>query len=157
MQTPDWAISKVPWLPAAGSKDGRGKNARKITRVLLLKAHRTVGKLTSAAIAALSVTAAAQRRVAAGRTNSDAANTNAPPGEGLARLLGVLCAFLLLFVLLLAVNVAAHAQGSHLAALPDLEAVEASSLPAMRPRGAPAPPTSAQPRSSSPTPASCSS
>lgn len=127
MQTPDWAISEVPppGSPAAGGKDGRGKNARQITWVLLLKAHRAAGKLTGAATAALSVAAAARRRVAAGRTDSDAAD--APPGESPAlrtRFYGFLRAFLLLSMLLLAADVAAHAQGWHLAALPDLEAVE---------------------------------
>ena len=126
MQTPDWAISEVPPSPgspagAAGGKDGRGKNARQITWVLLLKAHRAAGKLTGAASAALSVAAAARRRVAAGRTDSDAPRA---PGESRAlraRFYGFLRAFLLLSMLLLAVDVAAHAQGWHLA---DLEAVE---------------------------------
>ncbi|VAH80125.1 unnamed protein product [Triticum turgidum subsp. durum] len=129
MQTPDWAISEVPppGSPAAGGKDGRGKNARQITWVLLLKAHRAAGKLTGAATAALSVAAAARRRVAAGRTDSDA--DNAPPGPGgspalRTRLYGFIRASLLLSMLLLAADVAAHAQGWHLAALPDLEAVE---------------------------------
>ncbi|KAM3351631.1 hypothetical protein ACQJBY_023533 [Aegilops geniculata] len=132
MQTPDWAISEVPppGSPAAGGKDGRGKNARQITWVLLLKAHRAAGKLTGAATAALSVAAAARRRVAAGRTDSDADADGAPPGPGggrpalRTRLYGFIRASLLLSLLLLAADVAAHAQGWHLAALPDLEAVE---------------------------------
>ena len=45
--------------------------------VLLLKAHRAAGKLTGAAFIALSVAAAARRRVAAGRTDAGAA----PPRE----------------------------------------------------------------------------
>uniref|UniRef100_M8ALV6 Glycosyltransferase 2-like domain-containing protein n=1 Tax=Aegilops tauschii TaxID=37682 RepID=M8ALV6_AEGTA len=77
MQTPDWAISEVPppGSPAAGGKDGRGKNARQITWVLLLKAHRAAGKLTGAATAALSVAAAARQaapRCAPGSTASSA-------------------------------------------------------------------------------------
>uniref|UniRef100_A0A0D9YFF5 Glycosyltransferase 2-like domain-containing protein n=1 Tax=Oryza glumipatula TaxID=40148 RepID=A0A0D9YFF5_9ORYZ len=64
-------------------------------------------------------------RVAAGRTDSDDAAA-APPGESpalRARFHGFLRAFLLLSVLLLAVDVAAHAQGWH-AVVPDLLAVE---------------------------------
>ncbi|KAK1601013.1 hypothetical protein QYE76_016963 [Lolium multiflorum] len=119
MQTPDWAISEVPpspGSPAAGGKDGRGKNARQITWVLLLKAHRAAGKLTGAASAALSVAAAARRRVAAGRTDSDSdADAPPPPGEeSPARFYGFLRGFLLLSVLLLAADVAAHARGWHL-------------------------------------------
>ncbi|KAL5220717.1 hypothetical protein ABZP36_025430 [Zizania latifolia] len=131
MESPDWAISEVeaaaavPGSPAAGGKAGRGKNARQITWVLLLKAHRAAGKLTGAASAALSVAAAARRRVAAGRTDSDAGA--APPGESpllRTRFYGFLRAFLLLSMLLLAVDVAAHIQGWHLGAVPDLLAVE---------------------------------
>ncbi|KAI4994237.1 hypothetical protein ZWY2020_029285 [Hordeum vulgare] len=45
-------------------------------------------------------------------------------GGGPTRILGVVRAFLLLFVLLLAADIAAHAQGSHLAALLDLDVIE---------------------------------
>ncbi|KAM0866675.1 hypothetical protein ACQ4PT_042464 [Festuca glaucescens] len=140
MQTPDWAISEVPppGSPAAGGKDGRGKNARQITWVLLLKAHRAAGKLTGAASAALSVAAAARRRVAAGRTDSDA-----PPAPGeespalRTRFYGFLRGFLLLSVLLLAADVAAHAQGWHLVGLEDVEGLFAAAYGAwMRARAA---------------------
>lgn len=122
MESPDWAVPKSE-AAAAGGKAGRGKNARQITWVLLLKAHRAAGKLTGAATAALSVAAAARRRVAAGRTDADA-----PTGESPAlrtRFYGFLRAFLVLSMLLLAVDVAAHIQGWHLAVdVPDLLAVE---------------------------------
>ncbi|RLN25241.1 hypothetical protein C2845_PM07G24190 [Panicum miliaceum] len=128
MESPDWAVpqSAAAAAGAAGGKAGRGKNARQITWVLLLKAHRAAGKLTGAASTALSVAAAARRRVAAGRTDADAGA--APPGESPAlrtRFYGFLRAFLLLSMLLLAVDVAAHLQGWHLAVdVPDLLAVE---------------------------------
>ncbi|PNT72924.1 probable xyloglucan glycosyltransferase 1 [Brachypodium distachyon] len=126
MESPDWSISEVaaPGSPAAGGKAGRGKNARQITWVMLLKAHRAAGKLTGAASAALSVAAAARRRVAAGRTDSDAATTAGESPVLRTRFYACLRAFLLFSMLLLAVDVAAHAQGWHLAAVPDLEAVE---------------------------------
>ncbi|OEL20409.1 putative xyloglucan glycosyltransferase 1 [Dichanthelium oligosanthes] len=128
MESPDWAVpqSEAAGAGPAGGKAGRGKNARQITWVLLLKAHRAAGKLTGAASAALSVAAAARRRVAAGRTDADAGA--APPGESPAlrtRFYGCLRAFLVLSMLLLAVDVAAHLQGWHLAVdVPDLLAVE---------------------------------
>nr|ACV31212.1 cellulose synthase-like family C1 protein [Hordeum vulgare subsp. vulgare] len=116
MENPNWSISQVeqeavPGSPAAG-KAGRGKNARQITWVLLLKAHRAAGRLTGAASAALAVAAAARRRVAAGRTDGDAA-----PGESTAlraRFYGCLRLFVVLSMLLLAVEVAAYLQGWHL-------------------------------------------
>jgi hypothetical protein len=51
MESPDWAVGEPE---AARGKAGRDKNARRITWVLLLKAHRTAGKLTGVASAALS-------------------------------------------------------------------------------------------------------
>ncbi|KAM3405309.1 hypothetical protein ACQJBY_008032 [Aegilops geniculata] len=119
MENPNWSISEmeqeaVPGSPAglAAGKAGRGKNARQITWVLLLKAHRAAGRLTGAASAALAVAAAARRRVAAGRTDGDAA-----PGESTAlraRFYGCLRLFVVLSMLLLAVEVAAYLQGWHL-------------------------------------------
>jgi hypothetical protein len=125
MESPGWVVPESGAVAGvgAGAKAGRGKNARQITWVLLLKAHRAAGKLTGAASAALLVAAAARRRVAAGRTDSDA-----PLGESPVlhtRLYDCLRAFLVLSMLLLAVDVAAHLQGWHLVVdVPDLLAVE---------------------------------
>ncbi|KAK4797130.1 hypothetical protein SAY86_029456 [Trapa natans] len=47
----------------------RNKNARQLTWVLLLKAHRAAGCLTSIAAAALGLASAIRRRVASGRTD----------------------------------------------------------------------------------------
>ncbi|KAK3162048.1 hypothetical protein QOZ80_1BG0084680 [Eleusine coracana subsp. coracana] len=121
MERPDWVVPEPG--AAAGGARAKGKNARQITWVLLLKAHRAAGKLTGAASAALSVAAAARRRVAAGRTDSDAQLGEGPVLR--TRLYGCLRAFLVLSMLLLAVDVAAHLQGWHLAVdVPDLLAVE---------------------------------
>jgi hypothetical protein len=130
MENPNWSISEVsasevaaPDSPAGGGgKAGRGKNARQITWVLLLKAHRAAGRLTGAASAALAVAAAARRRVAAGRTDSDVA-----PGENTAlraRFYGCIRVFLVLSLLLLAVEVAAYLQGWHLEVEAGLLAVD---------------------------------
>ncbi|AQK87533.1 probable xyloglucan glycosyltransferase 7 [Zea mays] len=127
MENPNWCISEVaaaasevdapPPAAAGGGKAGRrGKNARQITWVLLLRAHRAAGRLTGAASAALSVAAAARRRVAAGRTDSDA-DADAAPGESAAlraRSYGCIRLFLALSLLLLAVEVAAYLRGWHL-------------------------------------------
>jgi hypothetical protein len=126
MESPSWSISEVaepaPGSPAGGGKAGRGKNARQVTWVLLLKAYRAAGRLTGAASAALAVAAAARRRVAAGRTDSDAP----APGESTAlraRFYGCIRVFLVLSMLLLAVEVAAYYQGWHLE-MPGLLAVD---------------------------------
>ncbi|GJM89036.1 hypothetical protein PR202_ga05632 [Eleusine coracana subsp. coracana] len=132
MENPSWSISEVaesaaaapPGSPAGGGggKAGRGKNARQITWVLLLKAHRAAGRVTGAASAALAVAAAARRRVAAGRTDGDAP----APGESTAlraRFYGCIRLFLVLSMLLLAVEVAAYLQGWHLE-VPGLLAVD---------------------------------
>jgi hypothetical protein len=128
MENPNWSISEVeaaevaPGSPAGAGKAGRGKNARQITWVLLLKAHRAAGRLTGAASAALAVASAARRRVASGRTDADAA-----PGESTAlraRSYGCIRVSLVLSLLLLAVEVAAYLQGWHLEEVASLLAVD---------------------------------
>nr|CAD1819535.1 unnamed protein product [Ananas comosus var. bracteatus] len=97
-----------------------GKNAKQITWVLLLKAHRAAGCLTGLASAALGLASAVRRRVAAGRTDSDAGS--AAPEESpvlRSRFYSFIRAFLVLSLLLLLVEVAAYFEGWHLAA-PDL-------------------------------------
>jgi hypothetical protein len=118
MESPGWVVTESGAAAGvgAGAKAGRGKNARQITWVLLLKAHRAAGKLTGAASTAVSV-------AAAGRTDSDAPLGKSPVLR--TRLYGCLRAFLVLSMLLLAVDVAAHLQGWHLVIdVPDLLAVE---------------------------------
>lgn len=86
--------------------------------MLLLKAHRAAGCLASLASAAVALGAAARRRVADGRTDADAGAPGAA-GESpvlRSRFYGFIRAFLLLSVLLLAVELAAHFSGWDLAA-----------------------------------------
>ncbi|CAD6340705.1 unnamed protein product [Miscanthus lutarioriparius] len=94
--------------------------------VLLLKVHRAAGKLMGAASAALSVAAAARRWVAAGRTDTDAGAASHEESPAVCtRFYGFLCTSLVLSMLLLAADVAAHLQGWHLAVnVPDLLAVK---------------------------------
>ncbi|KAI4985109.1 hypothetical protein ZWY2020_017739 [Hordeum vulgare] len=135
MENPNWSISEISpedaddedfLVSGAGArarrrKGGRGKNAKQITWVLLLKAHRAAGCLASLASAAVALGAAARRRVADGRTDADAACAGAPGPAGespvlRSRLYGFIRAFLVLSVLLLAVELAAHFHGWDLAA-----------------------------------------
>ena len=129
MDNPNWSISEIDgdgddegagFLPGAGGRRRRrrGKNAKQITWVLLLKAHRAAGCLASLASAAVALGGAARRRVAAGCTVADAEDEDeapAPPRRS-RRFYAFIRAFLLLSVFLLAVELAAHANGRRLAA-----------------------------------------
>ncbi|KAJ7958295.1 Xyloglucan glycosyltransferase 4 [Quillaja saponaria] len=57
--------------PGRTREKGRDKNAKQLTWVLLLKAHRAAGCLTSIAPALASLGAAVRRRVTSGRTDTD--------------------------------------------------------------------------------------
>uniref|UniRef100_A0ACD5X4R7 Uncharacterized protein n=1 Tax=Avena sativa TaxID=4498 RepID=A0ACD5X4R7_AVESA len=131
MENPNWSISEISpddddedFLVGAGAtgggrrKGGRGKNAKQITWVLLLKAHRAAGCLASLASTAVALGAAARRRVADGRTDADAGAAGAA-GESpvlRSRFYAFIRAFLVLSMLLLAVELAAHFNGWNLAA-----------------------------------------
>jgi hypothetical protein len=130
MENPNWSISEIDPADEDAFLDGgrrrhrrRGKNAKQITWVLLLKAHRAAGRLAWLASAAVALGGAARRRVAAGRTDADAeadagaeeeAPAPAPPRRS--RLYAFIRALLLLSLFLLAVELAAHANGRRLAA-----------------------------------------
>ena len=100
----------------------RGKNAKQITWVLLLNAHRAAGCLAWLASAAVALGCAARRRVAAGRTDADdgapapAPTPTPPPTPRRSRLYAFIRALLLLSLFLLAAELAAHANGRRLAA-----------------------------------------
>ncbi|KAL1546854.1 putative xyloglucan glycosyltransferase 12 [Salvia divinorum] len=99
-------------------KGGRNRNAKQLTWVLLLKAHRAAGCLASIAAAFLSLTSAVRRRVASGRT--DSADTPVK-----SRFFACIKAFLLLSLLLLAFEVAAYFKGWHFRQ-PDLRLYDAA-------------------------------
>ncbi|CAD6206822.1 unnamed protein product [Miscanthus lutarioriparius] len=127
MENPNWSISEISSpedddediLAAAGRrKGGRTKNAKQIRWVLLLKAHRAAGCLASLASAAVALGGAARRRVAAGRTDAEA-GVVAATGESpvvRSRFYAFIKAFLVVSLLLLAVEVAAYFNGWNLAA-----------------------------------------
>jgi hypothetical protein len=130
MENPNWSISEISSpedddedilaAAAAGrrNKGGRTKNAKQIRWVLLLKAHRAAGCLASLASAAVALGGAARRRVAAGRTDAEA-GVVAAAGESpvvRSRFYAFIKAFLVVSLLLLAVEVAAYFNGWDLAA-----------------------------------------
>ncbi|CAD5169604.1 probable xyloglucan glycosyltransferase 9 [Musa acuminata AAA Group] len=133
MENPNWSIAEISspdddddeygageeFAAARGGtqKGARGKNAKQITWVLLLKAHRAAGCLTSIASAAVGLASAVRRRVASGRTDSDAASS--PPEESpvlRSRFYSCIKVFLWLSVVLLGFEVAAYIKGWHLSA-----------------------------------------
>ncbi|KAJ1384763.1 Nucleotide-diphospho-sugar transferase [Sesbania bispinosa] len=82
MENPKWSMvelegpSEEDFIIADSSSalptdKGRGKNAKQLTWVLLLKAHRAAGCLASVAPALFSLVSAVKRRVASGRTDAD--------------------------------------------------------------------------------------
>ncbi|CAL5076994.1 unnamed protein product [Urochloa decumbens] len=141
MDNPNWSISEID----AGDEDEdgffaggrrrrrRGKNAKQITWVLLLKAHRAAGCLAWLASAAVALGCAARRRVAAGRTDADAADEESPAAASApspspprrSRLYAFIRGLLLLSLFLLAAELAAHANGRHGLAAPAAAALGA--------------------------------
>lgn len=85
----------------------RNKNAKQLTWVLLLKAHRAAGCLTSIAAAAVSIAAAVRRRLSSGHTDTPS------------RFYSCIKLFLFISVVLLGFEVAAYYKGWHFGA-PDL-------------------------------------
>lgn len=120
MENPNWSISDfsspdgevvVAGREFAGAqKGGRGKNAKQITWVLLLKAHRAAGCLAYLASSAVALSAAVRRRVSSGRTDSDDSSSLR------LRFYSCIKIFLLASVFLLAFEIAAYFNGWHLMA-----------------------------------------
>ncbi|KAK9946344.1 hypothetical protein M0R45_011813 [Rubus argutus] len=77
MENPNWSMVELEgpteedFLMAESPSRARGKNAKQFTWVLLLKAHRAAGCLTSLGSAMLGLASAIRRRVASGRTDTD--------------------------------------------------------------------------------------
>lgn len=149
MENPNWSMvelespSEEDFLiggdsaPSGRVRDkGRNKNAKQLTWVLLLKAHKAAGCLTSIAGAAFTLASAVRRRVASGRTDADA--DEAETGESRSgrekenptvksRIYACIKAFLWLSILLLGFEVAAYFKGWHFGA-PELQYLLAAPL-----------------------------
>ncbi|XP_068653772.1 probable xyloglucan glycosyltransferase 12 [Aristolochia californica] len=122
MENPNWSMVELegpdeeelmpPGARVAREK-GRGKNAKQLTWVLLLKAHRAAGCLTSIASAMFGLAAAIRRRVASGRTDSDTGNDEQENPTIRTRFYGCIKLFLVMSVMLLGFEVAAYYKGWH--------------------------------------------
>ncbi|CAM8998570.1 unnamed protein product [Rhodiola kirilowii] len=129
MENPNWSVvelegsSEDDFLVQSSGADkaGRGRNAKQFTWVLLLKAHKAAGCLTSFATALLSLTAAVRRRVAAGRTDVDEvdvveASMSGENGAVKFRFYNFIKIFLMVSLVLLGFEVAAYFKGWHFGA-----------------------------------------
>ncbi|KGN62421.1 probable xyloglucan glycosyltransferase 12 [Cucumis sativus] len=132
MENPNWSIVEVESpsdedfiigaeSPPGRARDkGRGKNAKQLTWVLLLKAHKAAGCLTSIGSALVNIVTVVKRRLASGRTDADtdADNDNADGGVRenpivKTRFYLFIKVFLWLSVLLLGFELAAYYKGWH--------------------------------------------
>ncbi|XP_010438663.1 PREDICTED: probable xyloglucan glycosyltransferase 12 [Camelina sativa] len=92
----------------------RNKNARQLTWVLLLKAHRAAGCLTSLGSALIALGTAVRRRIAAGRTDSEVSSSQKKnPAKKSKLFYSCLKVFLWLSLILLGFEIAAYFKGWH--------------------------------------------
>ncbi|XP_010455227.1 PREDICTED: probable xyloglucan glycosyltransferase 12 [Camelina sativa] len=92
----------------------RNKNARQLTWVLLLKAHRAAGCLTSLGSALIALGTAVRRRIAAGRTDSQVSSSQKQnPAKKSKLFYSYLKVFLWLSLILLCFEIAAYFKGWH--------------------------------------------
>uniref|UniRef100_A0A2P2MD93 Glycosyl transferase family 2 family protein n=1 Tax=Rhizophora mucronata TaxID=61149 RepID=A0A2P2MD93_RHIMU len=134
MENPNWSMvelegpSEEDFLvgdsPSRPRDKSRNKNAKQLTWVLLLKAHKAAGCLTSIGSAMFSLSSAIKRRVRSGRTDTDTdadvdADGDNEPGRSnenptvKTRFYTCIKLFLCLSVLLLGFEVAAYFKGWH--------------------------------------------
>ncbi|XVF36466.1 hypothetical protein REPUB_Repub19eG0061100 [Reevesia pubescens] len=131
MENPNWSMVELEGpsdedflignTPTGHREKARGKNAKQLTWVLLLKAHRAAGCLTSIASTLVSLGSAIRRRVASGRTDTDNDNEtdNSSFNENKtvkSRFYNCIKVFLWLSFLLLGFEIAAYFKGWHFGA-----------------------------------------
>ncbi|KAK1554447.1 hypothetical protein Q3G72_012317 [Acer saccharum] len=107
----DFLISNSPSRSRDNNKS-RNKNAKQLTWVLLLKAHKAAGCLTSIASTFLSLGSVVRRRVASGRTDSETNMVNENKAVK-SRFYSCIKLFLWLSVVLLVFEVSAYFKGWH--------------------------------------------
>ncbi|KAL5988302.1 putative xyloglucan glycosyltransferase 12 [Asimina triloba] len=95
----------------SSGKDGRGRNARQLTWVLLLKAHKAAGCLTSVASATFGLAAAVRRRLASGRTDSETTSEAEENPTVKGRFYFCIKLFLVLSIAMLGFEIAAYSKG----------------------------------------------
>ncbi|XVE55710.1 hypothetical protein DITRI_Ditri03aG0180000 [Diplodiscus trichospermus] len=129
MENPNWSMVELEGpseddflignTPTGQREKARGKNAKQLTWVLLLKAHRAAGCLTSIASTLVSLGSAIRRRVASGRTDTDNETDDTPSNENKTiktRFYNCIKVFLWLSLLLLGFEIAAYFKGWHFGA-----------------------------------------
>ncbi|KAK9135247.1 hypothetical protein Syun_014577 [Stephania yunnanensis] len=120
MENPNWSMIELEspceddLLIGRSDKD-RGKNAKQLTWVLLLRAHKAAGCLSSIASAMMAVSAAVHRRIASGRTDSDIVNENGSNESPIvrSRFFNCIKLFLWMSIMLLGFEFVAYFKGWH--------------------------------------------
>ncbi|CAH8340332.1 unnamed protein product [Eruca vesicaria subsp. sativa] len=107
--------SEQDFLVEGRREKSRNKNARQLTWVLLLKAHRAAGCLTSLGSALIALGTAVRRRIIAGRTDSEISSSSSQANTKSKPRLFYSClkVFLCLSLMLLAFETAAYFKGWH--------------------------------------------
>ncbi|KAM7520905.1 hypothetical protein LguiB_019867 [Lonicera macranthoides] len=121
LQDPDDDDFFIAGRHVSPSQDkSHNKNAKQLTWVLLLKAHKAAGCLTSIASAAFTLAAAVRRRVTSGRTDADQDHEIGTRPKKRFGFYSCIKVFLWVSIVLLGFEVAAFYKGWHFSA-PDLE------------------------------------
>ncbi|CAN6450145.1 unnamed protein product [Victoria cruziana] len=110
MENPNWSMLELESPEDQLSDKGRGKNAKQLTWVLLLKAHKAAGCLTSIASATWGLGSAIKRRVS---SSSAVADLDAVGAGRTRRFYSCIKAFLFIAILMLGFEVVAFYKGWH--------------------------------------------
>ncbi|XP_044475609.1 probable xyloglucan glycosyltransferase 12 isoform X2 [Mangifera indica] len=123
MENPNWSMveleapSEDDFLISNDKNKSRNKNAKQLTWVLLLKAHKAAGCLTSIASAFFSLGSLVRRRVASRRTDADTERGRQTENRASkSRFYSCIKVFLWLSVLLLVFEISAYFKGWHFGA-----------------------------------------
>ncbi|KAF9601490.1 hypothetical protein IFM89_020257 [Coptis chinensis] len=112
MENPNWSMLELEDDFLLGGDKGKGKNAKQLTWVLLLKAHKAAGCLTFIASTMLNLATAIRRRVSSGKTDSDTSSRIENPAVK-NRFYTCIKLFLWLSVVMLGFEVVAYYKGWH--------------------------------------------
>ncbi|KAF3780100.1 putative xyloglucan glycosyltransferase 12 [Nymphaea thermarum] len=114
MENPNWSMLELESPGDPLLDKGRGKNAKQLTWVLLLKAHRAAGCLTSIASATWGLGSTIRRRISAASSPDDAVFASGKKRRN--RFYSCIKASLFLALLMLVFEVAAYLKGWHFSA-----------------------------------------
>ncbi|XP_031273026.1 probable xyloglucan glycosyltransferase 12 [Pistacia vera] len=123
MENPNWSMveleapSEDDFLISKDKNKSHNKNAKQLTWVILLKAHKAAGCLTSIASTFFSLGSVIRRRVASGRTDADTERGREKENRALkSRFYSCIKLFLWLSVVLLVFEISAYFKGWHFGA-----------------------------------------